>query len=48
MIDDVIKNGVIGSLAGWRLNGKSYDAYGNYIDEVHEPECFCCRANLLG
>ena len=37
-----MKNGLIGELAGYRINGKTYDVDGNVIEEVHEEDCFCC------
>lgn len=40
--EEVLKNGVVGSLAGWRLGGKSYTPEGELIDEVHGKDCFCC------
>ena len=42
-----LKNGLIGTLNGYRVNGKSYDPEGNEIDEVHEKDCFCCRKTLF-
>lgn len=40
--------GYVGALRGYRFQGKSYDADGKEIAEVHEKDCFCCRENLLG
>ena len=41
------KNGLIGTLLSWRVNGKSYDSQWNEIEEVHENDCLCCRKYLL-
>lgn len=43
-----LKDGFIGSYNGYRINGKSYDVSGNEINEKHEVDCFCCRADILG
>lgn len=48
MKDEALKNGYLGEFAGYRIGGKSFTPEGKEIDEVHEPDCFCCRANLLG
>lgn len=37
----------IGMLAGYRLNGRTYDASGKEVKEIHEEDCFCCRKNVL-
>ena len=47
MSDEILKNGYIGKLAGYRVNGKSYDAEGNEVEEEHEDDCLCCRKNLF-
>lgn len=47
MNEEIIKNGLIGKYGGYRLNGLSFDAENNPIDEVHDDDCFCCRASLL-
>jgi hypothetical protein len=47
MNDDVIKNGLVGKLMGWRFKGKSFDADGKEVDEKHEEDCFCCRESLF-
>ena len=47
MEDKAFKNGLVGKLAGFRVNGKTYDADGNEIKEQHEKDCFCCRKQLL-
>ena len=45
--EENLKNGYIGEFGGYRINGKSYDADGKEIDEVHKEDCFCCRNTLL-
>ena len=42
-----IKNGLVGQYAGFRINGKTYDADDNEVEEEHEADCVCCRKNLL-
>lgn len=45
--EEIIKNGMVGTFGGYRLNGKTYDPNGLVIEEVHEPDCFCCRKDLF-
>ena len=45
--DEVLKNGLIGTYAGTRISGKSYDPDGKEIEEVHEADCYCCRKDLF-
>lgn len=47
MDDEAFKNGIVGHLKGYRVNGKSYDTEGNEIEEKHEADCFCCRDDLF-
>lgn len=45
--DFILKNGVVGKFAGYRVNGKSYDTDGNEVEEIHEEDCYCCRKDLF-
>jgi hypothetical protein len=49
MKEEVLKNGYVGKLAGYHVNGKTYDADGNLIPDAppHEEDCFCCCKNLF-
>lgn len=47
MEKEILKNGYIGKLAGYRVHGESYDTEGNEIHEVHEEDCVCCCKNLF-
>lgn len=46
-MEKILKNGHVVKLAGYRVNGKSYDTEGSEIKEVHEKDCFCCRKNIM-
>lgn len=48
MNEEILKNGKMGDVRGYRIHGKSYDVNGNEVDEIHEEDCFCCRKNLFG
>lgn len=43
----VLKNGIIGKYAGFRIHGKTYNSKGNEVKEKHGKDCFCCRKDLL-
>lgn len=45
--NNVLKNGFIGNLTKYRIQGKTYSPNGEEIQEIHEKECFCCKKNLL-
>jgi len=45
--DKAKKNGLIGELVSYRINGKTYDSNGEEISDKHEEDCVCCCKNLL-
>lgn len=45
--EEIIKTGVVGKFAGWRVGGKTYDPEGNEIPDVHDEDCFCCTKKSL-
>lgn len=45
--EELLKNGEVGKIVGYRVHGRSYDTDGNEVQEVHEEECTCCRKNLF-
>jgi hypothetical protein len=48
--DEVLKNGLVGKLAGYNVHGKTYDTEGNLIPcaTPHSEDCFCCCESLFG